>query len=152
MWRCLSVIEYRKLLFSSLKSSNFGFKPSPQNIFINTKSSFLRVLKSSIVNFHKCLTVSILYFTCIIFLLTYLREIVTDDDDGDDELFLWYGWPMKGIYPYFQPGPLSEILTIANLGHAASMIWTCAEPELRLCWMNLCSSDNHYTTVPLHNK
>ena len=24
-------------------------------------------------------------------------------------------------------------------------IWTCAEPEFRLSWMNLCSSDNHYT-------
>ena len=28
-------------------------------------------------------------------------------------------------------------------------IWTCAEPEFRLCWMKLCSSGNHYTTVPL---
>ena len=48
-----------------------------------------------------------------------------DDDDGggdDDELFLWYGWPTKGVKPYFQPGPLSEILTIANLRHAASRI------------------------------
>ena len=27
------------------------------------------------------------------------------------------------------------------------------EPELRLCWMKLCSSDNHYSTTPylLHN-
>ena len=50
--------------------------------------------------------------------------------------------------PYFQPGPLSEILTISNLRHAASRIWTCAEPELRLWWMKLCSSDNHYTTAP----
>ena len=66
----------------------------------------------------------------------------------DDELFLWYGWPTKGVKPYFQPGPLSEILTIANLRHAASRIWTCAEPEFRLCWMKLCSSDNHYTTAP----
>ena len=63
-----------------------------------------------------------------------------------DELFLWYGWPTKGVKPYFQPGPLSEILTIANLRHAASRTWTCAEPEFRLCWMKLCSSDNHYTT------
>ena len=35
-----------------------------------------------------------------------------DDDDDDDELFLWY----------FQPGPLSEILTIANLRHAARRV------------------------------
>ena len=44
-----------------------------------------------------------------------------------------YGWPMKGVKPYFQPGLLSEILTIANLRHAASRISTCAEPEFRLC-------------------
>ena len=29
-----------------------------------------------------------------------------DDDDDDDKWFLWYGWPTKGVYPYFQPGPL----------------------------------------------
>ena len=49
-------------------------------------------------------------------------------------------------------GPLSEILTIANLWHAASRVWTCAEPEFRLSWMKLCSSDNHYTTAPLNYK
>ena len=76
--------------------------------------------------------------------------IFDDDDDDDDELFLWYGWQMKGLYPYFQPGPLSEILTISNLQHATSRIWTCAEPEFRLCWMKLCSSDNHYTTSSLY--
>ena len=47
-------------------------------------------------------------------------------------------------------------LTIANLRHAASRIWTCAEPEFRLCWMMLSSGDNHYTAAsvisntPLH--
>ena len=65
-----------------------------------------------------------------------------------DEFFLWYGWPTKGIQPYFQPGPLSEIFTIANLRHVVSRVWTCAEPEFRLSWMNLCSSDNRYTTAP----
>ena len=40
----------------------------------------------------------------------------------DDELFLWYGCPTKGVWPYFQPGPLSEILTISNLRHVASRI------------------------------
>ena len=59
------------------------------------------------------------------------------DGDDDDELFLWYGWPTKGVKPYFQPGPLSKILTIANL-----------RPEFRLCWMKSYSSDNHYTTAP----
>ena len=71
-----------------------------------------------------------------------------DDDDDDDELFLWYGWPTKGVYPYFQLGPLSEILTISNLRHAVSSIWTYTEPGFRLCWMKLFSSDNHYTMAP----
>ena len=26
-------------------------------------------------------------------------------------------------------------------------VWTCAEPEFRITWMKLCSSDNHYTIV-----
>ena len=43
---------------------------------------------------------------------------------------------------------MSEILTIANLRHAASRFWTCAEPEFRQSWMKVCSSDNHYTTAP----
>ena len=55
-----------------------------------------------------------------------------DVDDGDDELFLHIDWPVKGVEPYFQLGPFSEILTIANLRHAASRIRICAEPKLRL--------------------
>ena len=38
--------------------------------------------------------------------------------DGDDELFLWYVWPTKGVLLYFHQGPLSEILTIADIRHA----------------------------------
>ena len=49
----------------------------------------------------------------------------------------------KAFTPYFQPGPLSEILTIANLRHAANRVWTCAESESRLCWMKLCCGDSH---------
>ena len=64
----------------------------------------------------------------------------------DDELFLWYDWQTRGVY--FQPGPLLEILTITNLRYAANKIWTCAEPEFRLWWMKLCSSNNNYTTKP----
>ena len=45
-----------------------------------------------------------------------------DDDDDDNELFLWYGLPTKSVYTYFQLGPLTEILTISNLQHAASTI------------------------------
>ena len=66
----------------------------------------------------------------------------------NDELLLWYGGPTKGVYPYFQSGPLSEIFIISNLRYILSRIWTCAEPEFRLCWMELCSSGNHYNTAP----
>ena len=66
-----------------------------------------------------------------------------------DELFLWHGWPTKGIQPYFQPGPMPEILTVANFLQVASRIWTCAEPKFRLCWMKPCNSDNHYRTAPI---
>ena len=55
---------------------------------------------------------------------------------------------MKGVLSYFRLRPLSEILTIVNLRHAASRIWTYAEPEFRLCWMKLCSRDNYDTTAP----
>ena len=54
----------------------------------------------------------------------------------------------KAFRPYFQPGPLSEILTISNLRHAASRTWTWAEPEFRFCWMKFCSGDTterHWT-------
>ena len=45
-----------------------------------------------------------------------------------------------------------EILTIANLWHAVSSIWTCTEPKFRLCWMKLCSSDNCYTIYSFYYK
>ena len=77
-----------------------------------------------------------------------LFNMADDDDKDDDELFLWYGWPTKGVQPYFHPGPLSEILTIVNLWHTTSRVWTYAETEFRLSWMKLCSIDNRYTTVP----
>ena len=54
----------------------------------------------------------------------------------------------KTFTPYFQPGPLSEILTIAILRHTTCKIWPCTESEFRFCWRKLCSSDNHYTTAP----
>ena len=55
----------------------------------------------------------------------------------------------RAFTPNFRAGPLSEILTIANLRQAASRISTRAEYEFRLCLMKLCSSDNHYTTAIL---
>ena len=48
--------------------------------------------------------------------------VVVDDDDDDDELLLWNCLPTKGVQPYFQPKPLSEIFTKANLLHVASTV------------------------------
>ena len=76
----------------------------------------------------------------------YFDSLLIMEDNG--ELFLQNGWPTKRVKPYFQMGPLWEIFTVANLWHAASRIWTCPEPRFRLCWMKLCSSDNHYTMAP----
>ena len=66
-------------------------------------------------------------------------------DTADNyELFLRNSWPTKSIIKFhFQLEPLSEILPIANLRHAVSSIWNCAEHNFRLCIMKVCSSDNH---------
>lgn len=48
---------------------------------------------------------------------------LTNHQIPDDELFLWEGSSIKGIQPYFQLGPLSDILTIGNLQHAAGRIF-----------------------------
>ena len=42
-----------------------------------------------------------------------------------------------------------EVKIINLVRHAVTRIRTCAEPEFRLCWMTLCSSDNHYTMASL---
>ena len=51
----------------------------------------------------------------------------------------------KVFKPYFQPGPLSEIHTIANLQHVAYRVLTYAEPEFRLNWKVVPK-----TTTPQH--
>ena len=63
-----------------------------------------------------------------------------DGDDDDNELFLWYGWPTKGVKPYFQPGPLLEILTIANLRHAASRVVKNSTRFKFVCFFCKCPS------------
>ena len=78
----------------------------------------------------------------------YLKRDYYNDYDDDDRWLLRNGWPTQGVSPYFQSESLLEIFTISNLQHAASKIWACAEPEVRLCWMKLCSKDNHYIMVP----
>ena len=71
------------------------------------------------------------------------RDIFVDDDD---QWFLQNGWPTKVVEPHFQLGPLSEIFVIANFQHKARRMWTCAEPEFKLCWIKLYSNDNHHCT------
>ena len=51
--------------------------------------------------------------------MPYTIPIVYDEDY---ELFLLYSRPTKGVWPYFQPGTLLEILTITNLRHTVSRI------------------------------
>ena len=72
------------------------------------------------------------------------KDVVADDDNG---FFFWCGWTTKDGKLYFDLGYQSEVLTIANLGHAASRIWTCAEPGLRPYGMRLCSSNYHHNTA-----
>ena len=38
----------------------------------------------------------------------------------------------------------ANVHTITNPQHAGSRIWTYAEPEFRLWWINLYSKDSHY--------
>ena len=54
-------------------------------------------------------------------------------------LFFWYGWPKKGVKPYFQ------LRNIRDSKHTGNRIWPWPEPELRLCWMTLYGSDNHHS-------
>ena len=94
-------------------------------------------------NLGKQSTESILWKGALKNLLKFTRKHLCrsqnfDDDDVDDELFLWYGWPTKGV-ALFPAG------TIFRDPHEQDS--TCAEPEFRLWWMKLCSSDNHYTTT-----
>ena len=42
-----------------------------------------------------------------------------DDVDHDDDCFCGMVDRRKAFRPYFQPEPLSEILTVANFRHAA---------------------------------
>ena len=44
--------------------------------------------------------------------------------------------------------PAGTIVRDPHHLESPSRVWTCAEPEFKLSWMKLCSSDNHYTTAP----
>ena len=117
----------------------FRCEPSVFLIF-NGKSTVLETMHSrlSLRNFIICW--SLLWFH-----LKRDVDVVCIDncvDDDGDELILWNGWPTKSFKPYFQLVLLSKVLTIASLRYVVSRIWTCAEPEFRLCWRKSCISYN----------
>ena len=58
--------------------------------------------------------------------------------DDDNELFLGNGWPMKGLKPHFQPGQLSENLTIKKILRRAYLKWIFC--SMRITW----SSRNYW--------
>ena len=73
-----------------------------------------------------------------------------DDDDDDEMIIVFLVWLTEQKWlALFPAGTIvREILTIVNLRHAASRLWTSAEPKFRLSRKKLCSSDNHCTTAP----
>ena len=71
-----------------------------------------------------------------------------DDDDDNEELFFWYDWPTKGVYALFQAGTIVRDSYHRKSPTRHKQDLTCTESELRLCWIKLWSSDNHYTTTP----
>ena len=75
------------------------------------------------------------------------KKIKHKPGNDEDELFLWYGLPMKGVLVLFP-----DNTTVRDPHHRESPIYReeqdlSAEPEFRLCWMKLCNSGNHYTTA-----
>ena len=92
------------------------------------------------------------------------------DNDDDDELLLWHGWVTKDVTfiiissrdhcqrstsSRMSDTPQSGIEVAQNLSSGLNewscvlvitttprRRWTCAEPEFKLRWMKLCTSDN----------
>ena len=62
-----------------------------------------------------------------------------------DELFFVEWFPDRRHWTLF-PSRTTARISHHRRPHAASRIWTCAEPEFRLWWIKLCSSNNHCTT------
>ena len=54
--------------------------------------------------------------------------------DDDDKLFCGMVDRRKAFSLISSWSHCQRILTISNLRRTASKIWTCAEPEFRLCW------------------
>ena len=108
----------------------FGTCNSPSTIGYNHLKKQQGNYFTSLVALNMLWCVITWFFTCLIF---------DDDDDDDDELF----FSLISSRDHCQRSSPSRI------SDKPSRVWTCAEPEFRLSWMKLCSSDNHYTTTPL---
>lgn len=67
--------------------------------------------------------------------------------EEDDEWWMVFGeWlTNEKLSHLFPTRPPSNILTIANIRHSTSRIWTCVEHYFTLCRMDLCSCFNLYT-------
>ena len=51
----------------------------------------------------------------------YIRKLNYEDDKGYcDDRAVRNGWPTEDLKSYFQPGPLTVVVIIANLRHVAS--------------------------------
>ena len=70
-------------------------------------------------------------------------------EDWIDELFLCYDWSTKGVYNLISS---QDHCQRSSPSWISVMLQAGFEPvqnlSFRLSWMKLCSSDNHYTTVP----
>ena len=116
-----------------------------------------RFLLLSVISLSDVNIVLVLVFVSHIFWESFLNCLVSSLLSDDDELFLRNGWRAKGVKPYFQPGPLLKILTIASLQHAAGRIWTCAEPEHHILFSdskfltNFCSKAYFFLIIVLQD-
>ena len=86
-------------------------------------------------------------FQCFVIINKYFKLAVDDDDDDDDDDEFCF----CGIFHQWKEfrfiSSRTIFLTIANLRHVLSRIWTCAEPDFRFYWMKLWCSDDQYTTA-----
>ena len=91
---------------------------------------------------------------CLVFYPSWYCPFRTDEGKGVGWWWWWWWcwWIALGVWLTDEKClalfPFSEILTITNLLHAASRIWTYTKPVFRLSWTKLWSSNNHYTMAP----
>ena len=89
-------------------------------------------------------------------ILFFLFNIDDDDDDDDDDDndydqrgFCGMVDQRKTFSLIFSLDHCRQRFSQSWISDTPSRIWTCAEPEFRLCWMELCSSDTYITALLL---